>query len=112
MKTLNVGIIGCGNISGIYLQNIPAFRGLTLRACADMRPEIAQAQASRYGIEALSVEQLLAAAEAMPESAWSRTCTIGDSGPLTLKFVVDDYVAHMMHHLRHIGIEVDHLVSV
>ena len=57
-------------------------------------------------------EQLLAAAEAMPESAWSRTCTIGDSGPLTLKFVVDDYVAHMMHHLRHIGIEVDHLVSV
>jgi hypothetical protein len=55
---------------------------------------------------------LLAAAEAIPESAWSRTCTIGDSGPLTLKFVVDDYVAHMMHHLRHIGIEVDHLVSV
>nr|WP_175493927.1 Gfo/Idh/MocA family oxidoreductase [Microvirga guangxiensis] len=60
MKTLNVGIIGCGNISGIYLQNIPAFRGLTLRACADMRSEIAQAQASRYGIEALSVDQLLA----------------------------------------------------
>jgi len=57
-------------------------------------------------------EQLLAVAEAIPESAWSRTCTIGDSGPLTLKFVVDDYVAHMMHHLRHIGIEVDHLVSV
>ena len=60
MNTLNVGIIGCGNISGIYLQNIPAYRGLTLRACADMRPEVAQAQASRHGIEALSVDQLLA----------------------------------------------------
>jgi hypothetical protein len=57
-------------------------------------------------------EQLLAAAEAVPEAAWSRTGTIGDSGPLTLKFVVDDYIAHMMHHLRHIGIQVDDLVSV
>lgn len=60
MNTLNVGVIGCGNISGIYFQNIPAYAGLTLRACADMRPEVAQAQASRYGIEALSVDELLA----------------------------------------------------
>jgi predicted dehydrogenase len=59
METLNVGIIGCGNISGIYLQNIPAYQGLTLRACADMRPEVAQAQASLHGIEALSVDELL-----------------------------------------------------
>jgi predicted dehydrogenase len=60
MDSLNVGIIGCGNISGIYLRNIPAFRGLTLRACADLRPEVAQAQASRHGIEALTVDELLA----------------------------------------------------
>jgi predicted dehydrogenase len=60
MNSLNVGIIGCGNISGIYLQNIPAYRGLILRACADMKPEVAQAQASRHGIEALSVDELLA----------------------------------------------------
>src|SRR5581483_1293882 len=57
-------------------------------------------------------QQFLAAAEAVPEPAWSRTCTIGDSQPLTLKFVVDDYVDHMMHHLRHMGIEVDDLVAV
>jgi DinB superfamily len=54
---------------------------------------------------------LLAAAEAVPESAWGRPCTIGDSEPVTLKFVVDDYVDHMMHHLRHIGIEVDDLIA-
>ena len=60
MNSLNVGVIGCGNISGIYLQNIPAYRGLTLRACADMRPEAAQAQASRFGVEAMSVDELLA----------------------------------------------------
>src|SRR5215211_4369256 len=60
MESLNVGIIGCGNISGIYLQNIPAYRGITLRACADMRPEVASAQASHFGVEALSVDELLA----------------------------------------------------
>lgn len=56
-------------------------------------------------------KQLLAAAEAVPESAWSRTCTIGDSKPLTLQFVFEDYIEHMLHHLRHIGIEVDDLKS-
>jgi predicted dehydrogenase len=60
MNTLNVGIIGCGNISGIYLQNIPAYHGLNLRACADMRMDAAQTQASRHGIEAMSVDDLLA----------------------------------------------------
>jgi DinB superfamily len=51
--------------------------------------------------------QLLAAAEAVPDSAWSRTCTIADSKPLTLRFVFDDYVDHMLQHLRHMGVEVD-----
>ena len=50
-------------------------------------------------------EQLLIAAEAVPDSAWSRTCTIADSGPLTLQFVFEDYVAHMLHHLKHIGVD-------
>lgn len=56
-------------------------------------------------------QHLLAAAEAVPELAWVRTCTIGDSEPMTLKFVVDDYVDHMVHHLRHIGIELDDLIA-
>jgi DinB superfamily len=54
-------------------------------------------------------QQLLAAAEALPDPAWSRTCTIADSQPLTLKFVFEDYIGHMLHHLEHIGIEVDDL---
>jgi hypothetical protein len=53
--------------------------------------------------------QLLTAAEAVPESAWSRTCTIADSKPLTLKFVFEDYIRHMVHHLQHIGIKIDDL---
>jgi len=51
--------------------------------------------------------QLLAAAEAADPSAWSRTCTIADSQPLTLKFVFEDYLEHMKHHLKHIGIKID-----
>jgi len=54
--------------------------------------------------------QLLAAAEAVPDPDWSRTCTIADSGPLTLQFVFDDYIEHMLGHLRHMGVKVDDLV--
>jgi hypothetical protein len=54
-------------------------------------------------------QQLLTAAEAAPGTAWTRTCTIADSSPLTLKFVFEDYIDHMLHHLRHIGIEIDDL---
>jgi hypothetical protein len=53
--------------------------------------------------------QLLAAAEVAAPSAWSRRLTIGDSAPLTLQFVFDDYVDHMLHHLRHMGVEVEDL---
>jgi len=50
--------------------------------------------------------QLLAAAESVPESAWSHTLTIAGSAPMTLQFVFEDYLAHMTHHLEHIGIKV------
>jgi hypothetical protein len=60
--------------------------------------------------EALN-RQLLAAAEAIPDSGWSRTLTVAGSEPLTLKFIVEDYIAHMLHHLRHIGIETGDITS-
>jgi len=50
--------------------------------------------------------QLLAAAESVPDSAWPNTLTITDHAPMTLEFIFEDYVAHMAHHLEHIGIEV------
>jgi len=55
--------------------------------------------------------QLLAAAERVPDSGWSRKLTVGDSEPLTLEFVFDDYVTHMLHHLKHIGIETEDIAS-
>lgn len=57
--TLGVGIIGCGNISSSYLRLAPLFRGIEIRACADINPDAAKSQAKAFGIKALSVEELL-----------------------------------------------------
>jgi hypothetical protein len=64
------------------------------------------------GLWAALNRQLLTAAEAVPDSAWARTCTIADSAPLTLKFVFDDYVNHMVHHLSHVGVELGDLMPL
>ena len=55
--------------------------------------------------------QLLAAAESAPRSAWPHTLSVGGSGPMTLRFVLDDYVDHMVSHLRHIGVEVGDILA-
>jgi len=55
--------------------------------------------------------QLLAAAESADEASWAHTLSIGGSEPMTLRFVLDDYVDHMASHLRHIGIEVDDILA-
>jgi predicted dehydrogenase len=59
-RRLGVGIIGCGNISATYLTLAPQFRGIEIRACADVNMDAARARASEYGIRALTVEELLA----------------------------------------------------
>jgi len=56
--------------------------------------------------------QLLAAAEGANSSAWSHILTVGGSEQMTLEFVIDDYVAHMANHLRHIGIGVDDVLGI
>ena len=55
-----VGIIGCGNISGIYLRSKQVFPILDIVACADLIMERAQAAASEHGLRALTVDELLA----------------------------------------------------
>ena len=56
---MRVGVVGCGNISDIYLLNAPRFRDIVVTACADLNAEAAERQAERYAIEARSVEDLL-----------------------------------------------------
>jgi len=59
-RQLGIGIIGCGNISAAYFKLAPLFKGLDMRACADVNPAAAEARAREFGVEAQSVEALLA----------------------------------------------------
>jgi predicted dehydrogenase len=60
MKTTKVGIIGCGNISGIYFEAGKTFEILEVVAAADLIRERAEAKAAEFGAKAMSVEELLA----------------------------------------------------
>ena len=57
---MKVGIIGCGNISQIYLTAPKRNPALEIVACADVFLERAEAKAREHGIRALTVEGLLA----------------------------------------------------
>lgn len=60
MTTLGLGLIGAGTISSAYLMRAPHFRGIRFVAVADVNPAAAEARAAEYGIEARSVDALLA----------------------------------------------------
>src|ERR671921_147791 len=58
---VKVGVIGCGKISGIYLENAATFDDIEIVACSDIVLERAEAQAEAYGVpKACSPEELLA----------------------------------------------------
>jgi predicted dehydrogenase len=64
MRRIRAGIIGIGNISGIYLENLTTvFSGLVdLAGCADMVPDRAKEAADQWNLEKFyeTPEQLLA----------------------------------------------------
>jgi predicted dehydrogenase len=55
-----IGIIGCGKISGIYLQSDRTFANVQIVGCADIDRARAEEQAATYAIKAYAVEELLA----------------------------------------------------
>ena len=59
MEKLGIGIIGCGNISEIYFSNIPRFDNISLVAAADIDLARAEAKAEKYGIKAMTVDDLI-----------------------------------------------------
>ncbi|WP_136439440.1 Gfo/Idh/MocA family protein [Pacificoceanicola onchidii] len=61
MSTLGIGVIGCGNISASYMTLAPLFKGIEMRACADLNADAAKARAEEFGLRAETVEGLLAA---------------------------------------------------
>jgi predicted dehydrogenase len=59
-KEFGVGIIGCGNISAAYFTLIPLYNNLKIIACADINAAAAKSRADEFGVEALSIDDLLA----------------------------------------------------
>ncbi|HPE38433.1 MAG TPA: Gfo/Idh/MocA family oxidoreductase [Bacillota bacterium] len=55
---MNIGIIGCGQISDIYMQNMKKLDGTTLYACASLHQDSAATKAKTYGIKAMSTDEM------------------------------------------------------
>lgn len=60
MEKTKIGIVGCGNISGIYFKAGQVFEILDIVACADLIRERAEAKAAEFGCKAVTVEEMLA----------------------------------------------------
>ncbi len=58
-KTYGVGIMGAGNISAAYLRLAPLFKGLEVRAVADIVPAAAAKRAEEFGVKAQTPDELL-----------------------------------------------------
>ena len=87
MSKLGIGIIGCGNISTAYLSLVPLFKGIEVRAVADINPEAAQQKADEFNVRAQSVEDLLSADDidivvnlTIPAAHFSTTKAILEAG--------------------------------
>ncbi len=60
MNKTKIGIIGCGNISGIYFKAGKTFEILDIIACADINMDAARAKGAEQGVPACTVDELLA----------------------------------------------------
>lgn len=61
MNKVKIGVVGCGNISGIYFENLTKlFKNTSVYACADIIEEKARAAADKYGIpHVLKTDELI-----------------------------------------------------
>ena len=61
MSKTGIGIVGCGNISGIYFQNLcTVFDNVEVKACADLDPERTAAKVEEYpDVKVATLEEML-----------------------------------------------------
>lgn len=62
MERMKIGVIGCGMISGIYLQNLTTTfsKAVEVVACADRNVQKAEQTGEKYGIQGVDIDTLLA----------------------------------------------------
>jgi predicted dehydrogenase len=60
---MRVGIIGCGNISDVYVRNSKLFNDIEIIACSDINLAAAERLADKYSLREMNVRALLAAGD-------------------------------------------------
>ena len=55
-----VGIVGCGDVTNLYLPGCAGFPVIELAVCADLDAERAEALSRRGGFPAMAVDALIA----------------------------------------------------
>ena len=65
MRQVKAAVVGCGSISDIYMQNLSGekFEIIDLVACSDAVPSRMEASASKFGIRAMTLEEICASPE-------------------------------------------------
>jgi len=64
LKKVNVGIIGCGNISGIYFENlINTFANINVYACADIQEVAVKKASEEWNVSIMTVAEMMACDE-------------------------------------------------
>jgi predicted dehydrogenase len=59
MRTIGVGIVGCGYISKAYMTAMRQFPNIELKAVADMRSAPAEERGREFGVPAMRVDRML-----------------------------------------------------
>lgn len=59
-RPARVGIVGCGNVTDLYLPGVAPFESIELAACTDLDIDRAAALAARGGFPAVTLDTLLA----------------------------------------------------
>lgn len=59
-EPIKVGIVGCGNISSAYFKGCAPYDIIEIKSCADLDLNRAKEKAEEYGVQACSVDDLLA----------------------------------------------------
>ncbi len=60
IRPARVGIVGCGDVTSLYLPGCARFPAIELAACADLDPERAAALSAKGGFPAMPPADLLA----------------------------------------------------
>ena len=64
MKKINIGVIGCGTISGIYFENLKnLFVNTNVYACADINESNAKAASELWNVPIMTVDQMMDCAD-------------------------------------------------